>query len=390
MLTLQQLITPVTEDEALATALEILKQMGFQSTSWQSGSAQLILVRLFSRVWSTLTTVIAQIAAGGFTSLATGAYMTLVAKYIYNLDRNPASSTIGKIRLTNSAGAPTHTFAAGDIIIADAVNGATVYHSFTNTEGGTLNPGTYLDIEFKADVPGVGSNIAPNVTLYLWTPSYVGMTPTNPAYGTSNTWITTPGQAEESDQRLAQRCMGRFDKLSYGNTDGAYRGWALDAVPELTRVTVLTSPGDGNVTLVGATDLGGLTPTQEGDIEDYVNGVTDGVGRRPLNDIFTAQSAVTVTSPALTVTAYVFPENAATVPALITSALLDLFGTTPIGGKKLVGAQGYIFYDDMIDVCKVAGQKKVALSVSADIALNPDEIYVPAITVNTILVSPGN
>lgn len=390
MLTLQQLITPVTEDEALASALEILKQLGFQSTSWQSGSAQMLLIRLFSRVWSTLTTVIAQIAAGGFTSLATGAYLTLVARYIYNLERNPAQPTIGKIRLTNSAGAPTHTFAAGDIIIADAPNGSTVYHSYTNTEGGTLNPGTFLDIEFKADVAGVGSNIAPNVTLYLWTPSYVGMTPTNPPYLLSNTWITRPGQAEESDQRLAQRCMGRFDKLTYGNTDGAYRGWALDAVPELTRVTVLSALGDANVTLVGATDLGGLSPTQETAIEDYVNGVTDGVGRRPLNDIFTAQSAVTVTSPSLTVTAYVFPENAATVPALITSALLNLFGTTPIGGKKLVTSQGYIFVDDMIDVCKVAGQKKVSLSVSSDIALNPDEIYTPTITVNTILVSPGN
>lgn len=388
MLTLKQLTTPVTEDEALATSLQVLNELGFQATSWQSGAIQLILIRLFARVWAKLSTTVESIASGGFTSIAASGWLTLLARYVYGLERNPAQSTIGKIRLTSSAGAPTHTFAVGDLIIADAATGATTYHSFTCTAGGTLNPGTYLDIEFKADTPGIESNIAPSTTLYLWTP-LVGVTATNPPYGTSNTWITTPGQAEEDDARLYARCLGRFEKLTYGNTDGAYRGWALDAVPEVTRVTMLSAPGNGTVTLVGATSLGGLTLAQRTSIENHVNGVTDGIGRRPINDIFTAVSAVTVTTPALVITAYVYPDQAAAVPGLITTALLSYFGSIPIGGTKLVNAQGYVLFDEINERSKVEGTKSISLSISANIPLNSNEIYVPAITVNTINVAPG-
>lgn len=388
MLTLQQLITPVTEDEALESSLAVLSELGFQTTSWQSGAVQLILIRLFSRVWSQLTNVIAAIASGGFTSLATTNWLTLLARYVYGLERNAAQSTIGIIRLTSAAGSPTHTWAAGDLIVADAASGATVFNAFTCTAGATLNPGTYVDIEFKADVPGIAANIAPSTTLYMWTP-LVGVTATNPLVAPSNTWITTPGQDEESDARLATRCLGRFEKLTYGNTEGAYRGWALDAVPEITRVTVLSAPGDGTVTLIGATSLGGLTGAQETDIEDYVNGVNDGIGRRPINDIFTAQSAVTVTTPAITVTAYVYPDDAATVPGLIQTALLAYFGSIPIGGTKLTTSAGYVLFDEINSRCKVPGTKSISLSIAANIALGADEIYVPTITVNTVNVSPG-
>ncbi len=95
MLTLQQLVTPQTEDEVLASSLTILQQLGFQATSWQSGSAQLTFLRLIARIISALTTTVAQIAAGGFTTLASNAYLRLLAKYFYAIDYLPAQPTIG-------------------------------------------------------------------------------------------------------------------------------------------------------------------------------------------------------------------------------------------------------------------------------------------------------
>ena len=285
MLSLSQLVTPVSEDEAIATAIKVLSDLGFNATSWQPVSAQLIFIRFFCRIYSRVTNVIADAAAGGFTTLAADliepSWLRLLAKYFYKIDYLQAQPTIGKFLLTSSAAAPSLTFLPGDLIVADAATGTDGAHSYTCTEGGTLAPGSTLLVEFKADVAGSDSNIPPDTTLFLWTPQ-VGVTVTNAALlPDSNTWITTPGADDESNQRLLTRCMARWSMLSYGSVEGAYVGWALEALPALERVTVKAAAGDLRVTLIGATSLGTLTGAQCTTITDYVNGVTDGVGRRP-------------------------------------------------------------------------------------------------------------
>jgi hypothetical protein len=399
MLSLSQLVTPVTEDEALETCLSILSQFGFNATTWQSGSVQLMIVRLFCRIYSAWTNTVAEVAAGGFTTLASTAFLRLLAKYFYDIDYIQAQPTIGQFLLTSSAGAPVHTFVAGDVIVANVASGEEGI-SYTCTEGGTLNPGSTLSIEFKADVAGADANLAPDTALFLWTP-LVGVTVTCPALvPDSNTWITTPGANDESDARLVARCIGRWSRLTYGNTDGAYIGWALEALPALERVAIERAAGDGTVTIIGATTLGGLTGDQITEIEDYVNGVADGVGRRPINDIISVESAVEVTTPAITVTAYLLSEALDTAPAEIEASLLAYIGSIPIGGTKLTNDTGYVLVDSLLEACKsrptssgkrepIPGVKKIALSISADIELASNEIYAPAITVNTIPVAPG-
>lgn len=397
MLTLEQLVTPVTEDEALATILEVLGQVGFQATSWQSGSIQVLTLRMFARTWSKLSKTIALIAAGGFTTLAAttdggSPFLRLLAKYFYKTDFLPAQNTIGQILLTSTATAPLLTFAAGDIIVSDSPQGTENANTFTCTEGGSLGPDSTLSVEFKADIAGARGNIAPGSTLYIWTPALIGITATNPALvPDSNTWVTTPGQDEESDARLLLRCLGRWERLTYGNTDGAYVGWALEALPALTRVQIASAAGDGTVRLIGATDLGAIDAGQITTIEDYIDGATDGVGRRPLNDIFSAEGSVTVTTPPITVTAYCVAGARAAAPAAITAKLLTFIGKQPIGGVRLTGTHGRILYDDLLDTAKTAltGVRSVALSISSDVLLNPGEIYLPTITVNTVLVPPG-
>jgi hypothetical protein len=232
VLTLNQLVTPVTEDQALQTILDTLTDAGFQVTSWQSGAIQLTILRLFAKVWAQLSQTIADIAAGGFTTLSTSSFLTLLARYFYNLERLAPQATIGKFLLTSSAAAPLATWGAGDIIVADQPNGTSGANTYTVNASGTLAPGSTVSVEFKADVAGSAANIAPGTTLYLWTP-LVGITATNPPLTPSNTWITTAGADEESDGRLIARCLGRWSRLTYGNTDGAYIAWALEALPAL-------------------------------------------------------------------------------------------------------------------------------------------------------------
>ncbi len=396
MLTLEQLTTPVTEDEALQSILTTLDQLGFQATSWQTGAIQLTILRLFARVWSSLTDTITLIAAGGFTTLAAtteGAspYLTLLAKYVYDIERNEPVATVGQILLTSSAAAPVLNFLAGDIIISDAAEGTDGANTYTCTEGGTLGPGSTLSVEFKADVAGAAGNIAPATTLYLWT-ALVGITATNPALvPTSNTWVTTPGADEEDDSRLLARCLGRWSRLTYGNTNGAYAGWALEALPALTRVTVDSAAGDGTVTIIGATALGGIDAGQITTIEDYINGVSDGVGRRPINDIVVAVAPTTVTTPAIVITAYVVSSVFDTAASTITAALLNYIGSLPIGGVRLQGVQGKVLFSKLVQTAQdQEGVRSVDFTAPVeDILLNPDEIYLPAITVNIQAVAPG-
>lgn len=402
MLTLDQLVTPLTEDEALEQTLEILQQLGLQTTSWQSGGIQLTTIRMFARVWSKLSATISLIAAGGFPGLAAttaggSPFLTLLARYFFSIERLDAQATVGQILFTSSAGAPVNTWAAGDLIISDSPNGTAGARTYTCTEGGTLGPDATISVEFKADIPGADSNIAPGTTLYFWTP-LVGVTPTNPALvPDSNTWVTTPGQDPESDSRLLDRCTGRWSRLGYASTDATYKAWALEALPALTRVQIASAPGDGNVTLIGATDLGPIDAGQITTIEDFVDGVTDGKGRRPMNDIFSAEGASTVTTPALTVTAYCLASLADpdgsfnTTKSAISAALLTFIGKQPIGGVKLQGTQGRVLFDDLLETAKTAkvGTRSVSLNITSDVLLSDGEIYLPAITVNVLAVAPG-
>lgn len=394
MLTLEQLTTPITQDDALETSLEVLSQLGFQATSWQSGSIQLTLLNLFCQTWSSLSTIISNIAAGGFTSLSSGNWLTLLAQYVYGITRLAASPTIGQMLLTSSAGAPVTTFAAGDIIVADQPDGSSGANQYTCTVGGTIGPSSTLSISFQANVAGVAGNIAPDTTLYLWTP-LVGITITNPALvPTSNTWVTTPGQDPEADPRLIARCFGAWAKLTYSNTDGAYVAWALDALPTLTRTQMLSAPGDGTVTLVGATALGAIDSGDITTIENYIYGVTDGVGRRPINDIFTAIGASTVTSPAIALTIYCLSGVQDTIESTAIAALLTFIGQQPIGGVVLTGTQGRILFlgpnslSSTID--GLAGVRSFSFgAITSDILLSPGQIYLPAISATVIAVGPG-
>lgn len=397
MLTLQQLVNPPSEEQVLSTMLAALQQLGFEATSWQDGAIQLTILRTIAKLMASLGSTIQLIAAGGFTVLAgsgeiagTSAFLRLLAQYVYNITPGEATQTIGQVLLTSIPAAPLYTIAAGDLVVSDQPAGSAGANTYTNTTGGTLAPGSTLSLEFKSDIAGQDGNIPTGTTLYLWTP-LAGVTPSNPAYLSLGTWITTPGSDEESDASIVAKCIGQWSQLTYGNTNGAYEVWARKALPALTRVSVQSAPGDGNVTIIGATALGPLTSPQCTTIEDYINGTTDGVGRRPLNDIISVIPATTLSTPALTINAYVTSDVIDTIQADMANALLTYIGTVPIGGTKLtIPSVGVVLFEELQAIAqRLPGVRKAVLSISADIPLGATEIYTPAITVNVFPVQPG-
>jgi uncharacterized phage protein gp47/JayE len=388
MLSLEQLTTPVEEEDALEDILEILSQLGLQTTSWQEGSMQRTFWQAVARLYSQLTQYVGGSTAGRFLGLATGEFLRLLALYNYSRTKEEATATIGTMVLTASAAAPIHSWNDNEIIISDSEEDTDGAITYTILLGDTLNPGGTLDVEVQCNTTGTEGNIAPGTTLYLWTP-LAGVEVTNPAVDLSNTWVTTPGTDEETDARLQERCLARWDHLGYSNTEGAYKGWALEALPALTRVSVRAAPGDGTVTVIGATALGTMSAEQIETVEDYINGVTDNVGRRLINDILVVESAVAKTDVPVTYTVYVQSQYSADVEALISTALLDLFGAYRIGGKTLsTPTQGYVFYDEIIETIRsVEGVRSVVLSSPpANVSLDADEIFVPTITATVVIV----
>jgi hypothetical protein len=387
-LSLKQLLTPVTPEQALASVLGTLGAFGFAATSWQSGSKQLTMVQTLAKIYSDLTYTVADITNSGFALLAKGAYADQLGIYSYNLTRIPATQTIGTMVLTSSAGAPINNWVDGQILISDKPPGSLNANVFRVSGPGTLNPGTSATITVKGDVPGSAANIAPGVTLYLWGGGLTGVTVTNPAISGTSTWITTPGTDPESDTRYGQRMVARWSALTYGNTDGAYTYWALTALPALTRVTITRDPNvQGSVNVIGATALGGLTAPQITTISDFINGIVDNVGRRPINDILNVYSATTDTTPSIVATVACASQFAPDAAARVTAALIAMFGTLPIGGKKLPASNiGYALLADMYATTMAQTGIINVTGLPADVPLGALDVYTPAITVNVIPV----
>jgi uncharacterized phage protein gp47/JayE len=388
MLSLTQLTSSVTKDQALQLVLDELTSLGYAATSWQSGSIQYTLIQMLAQAISDFSVLQARYNKGYFPSLAEKEFQDLLGTYVYGIPRNPAVSTLGKMVLTSSAAAPLHTWGVGELIIADQSTAPA--QTYLVQEAGSLSPGDSLEVAVEAQVGGGAGNIPANITLYMWTP-LVGVEATNPPITDpvtgvlSTSWITTYGADEESLARFAERMQLRWAAtVSPGTADG-YKALALEALPAMTRCDVREGVTAGSVLITGATVDDGLTGDEISTIEDYFDGSYDGKVRRMLNDTLYVQSAAVLTTPALTLDVSVDSVFANDAASRITEALRNLFGDLPIGGEVIAPSTvGKIYQSRMIEeIMAQKGVRRVS-GVPADITLLSTQIYVPTITITVV------
>lgn len=381
MITLGQLFTPVTSEQALTTMLEFLEGLGFQATSWQPGSIQRTLIHGFADLYAGLTVVVSDLARAPFPQHARGDYQDLLGEHVFDLPRNPALATGGTFQVSLSAAAAPAAWADGELVFADAAQDPA--NTFRNVGADSINPGQTITIDVVAEQPGAAGNIPNSVPLFLWTP-ITGLSATNPAPVGQSAWYSTEGQDAESAERYAERMTLRWARLSAG-TEGAYRGYALEALPALTRVIATRGAAEGTVRVIGATAVGGLTAGQISAIEDFLNGVTDGVPKRPINDVLTVESATVRTSPAIDITVTVDSPSAGTIASDVETALADLFGSLPIGGEKIApDPSGYVRQARMYGAVMALDGVRNVTGIPADLLLGALEVYAPAVTVDVV------
>jgi hypothetical protein len=241
-LTLAQLRTIITRDDALADIIVDLQSLGFHSTSWQSGSGQRTMPTAMAQTYATMTNSVDALSRHAFNDTSEGDALTAFSASHYDNDRTAATATVGSIVLTGGAVGPPHVVAVGDVVCADATG-----RTFRNTTGGTVPVSGTVTLTFQAEVTGTDGNVA-NATITTMQTPLAGVTCNNPDPGTGS-WITSLGTDAESDTTLRARNTAKWGIVSVSDPADRYEYFIRTAVSGAVRVEVDDANPDGPGTL---------------------------------------------------------------------------------------------------------------------------------------------
>ncbi len=257
---LTSLLAPLTQTQNLQQILDLLQLGGFPATAWQSGSAGPVFANTEAALVADLSAAVTAIAAGGYLPIspggsqvgATGAWLDLLGQQIFQSPRNGATFTAGQIILLDAAGAGPFTIQKNGCTVEDPSR--TYLYTSTNATPLTLPLNGSLTLTVQAAQAGAAYNLAVGALSILLT-SLPGVTVSNPAIGSTGTWITTTGTNAETDQLYAQRLAARWATLGSGSNTGAYyynaTTPAVTGSTEVTQCAVFASGGVVSVVVGG-------------------------------------------------------------------------------------------------------------------------------------------
>ncbi len=169
----------------------------FPVTDWEPGGIGRTFLEADAAVLADLAgNSLGNIAGGGFVDYASGAgapndWLSLLSSQLYNNDRYPAVILAGQIQITLAAGAPTYTYAAGDILFSNTTGNAGQF-VYQNASSGSITAGQTLSIPVIAQGAGSAYNLVNGAVTVLLTPQ-PGLSCNNPTPGIST--VTASGGA---------------------------------------------------------------------------------------------------------------------------------------------------------------------------------------------------
>lgn len=335
---LASLLIQETKDAIYATALSIAAAVGLPVSSWQAGDPTRSLYHLEAETLSSLESVVVGYISSGFLDFATGDWLKILAKQVFNVDVPPATFATTDVVLTNGGGG-VYDIEPGDLTFKSSLSGKT-YH---NTTGGHLasGPGTTLTITVIADEAGSASSAGATEIDTLVT-TLLGVTCSNAT--------AAVGTDEQSEDTTRQQCRDKLGSLSPNGPKDAYayvaRNSALTGTSAVTRVRVFASSDTGDVTYYVAGPSGGVSGPDLAKVQAAV-----ARWATPLCITATGFSANGVVVP-VTYTVWVYKsvnKTSAEVQASILAALEQMFATRPIGGDIIPPATTGALYKSMID-----------------------------------------
>jgi phage-related baseplate assembly protein len=385
--TLAELTTPLTADEVEDAIYKALGVRGAKTTAWKPGAVVRTIIAGVSIVLAAFSELSALVAKGGFLELATGAWLTLVAQYVFGVERQGATFATGNVTLTNASGTP-YSGGADDLIVQNSTTDA-LYRS---TGAWSVPAGGAADVEVKAVVAGAsGTSVATEIDTLVTTLS--GVTVSNAS--------ALEGSDEEEDDDLQTRCLQRTGALSPNGPADAYGYVARSAKTAggdaigVTRVAT-EAPGDGTVNVWVADADGAVTGTASNPATD-LGAVAAAIWEQaePLAVQAVVDSATELNTP-ITYEAWIYTSAGLTtseVEALVETALTSLFSNTPIGGH-LVGTNRRMYVDDISSAINAVRPEIFRVDVTvpaADFAVPIDNVAVlGTITPTVNLVAGGD
>lgn len=356
-LTLLQLLTTQTEEEALDEQLDVLTEDGFTGTSWQSGSKARHIVHLIARLKASFSNTRLLITKGRYNDTAESHWLTLKSRSDFNNERYPAVTTQIRVRFDDPESAGPFSQDASDLIVKDE-DGAT-YRSIdalSLPEGGEN-----VLIRFEAETPGAAAR-----------PSAVTFVTPLAGVEISLVEIIRPGSDPESDVRLRDRNRSKWSTLSQAAPGDAYRTWAMEASNAVTRVWVddLNPRGPGSIDVIIAGVGGALPGGVATTVTNYINGGVDGVYRRPLGSNLLVKNAENATINVVG-TVYSYASYALSdIQTAANAAANDYISTVAVGGTVLLAE----LYKRIMGVTGV--RNVVITSPSADVTVPAGKVPV--------------
>lgn len=373
-MTIEDLTTPMTREQVQASIYKVLAALGVNTTAWLSGSVVRTFVVGSSLVMSAFTYLAADIGKSGFLALSSGPWLTLVARYVYGVERIEASYASGVVTLTN-AGGGVYTIDAGDLIVASSSTG----HTYRNIAAFSLPAVSSADISILATDPGAGSTAPSGDITTLVTP-LLGVIAVNDE--------AVVGENDEADEPLRLRCAEKLGALSPMGPWDAYGSALRNAKrPDGTSLGItrirLVPDGFGRLYVYCATTGGELPPA---DLPYADEAVQQWAAPQAITAIVLSATGVT-----LAVTAEVFMYNTsgltvAEIEAKLDAAVIAFANAQPVGGNLGVvyaDAVRAAVFDTMREIYHVA------MTVpAADIVMDPTNVLIAGATAWTITQVP--
>lgn len=376
MLSVDDLFTAVTSDQVLETFLSTLETIGVPARSWRKGGALRNILRIVATSYSGFTSVMAQFAKSGFLDSAEAGWLTLLAHFVYGVDRRAATFATGQVLFTNVGGG-VYTNAAGTVRCL-WVDGGKAYITLDalNLNG----PSTQL-VNVQAVEVGAASSVGPGL-LTLET-VLLGVSVSNP--------LSIVGSDAQDDESLRQLCRDKIAALSLLGPRGAYLyavgiATRVDGSPiDINRVLPLPNTTTGVETIYLASPSGAPL---ESDVEIAAASI-EAVARPDTVTVSVLPVTTVPFSKALTVWARNGPGIAAAdISAAVTAALVLMVANYDIGGiVKPPSTQGYLYATNIEGTAKGAHPAIFAIDgVGGDLALDPGEVATLATTLTVRLV----
>jgi phage-related baseplate assembly protein len=341
-----------------AKGLQVAAALGLPVTSWSPGDPTRSLYHYLAEALETLEGVVALFVASGFLDTATGSWLRLLAKQLFNVDYIAATYATCEVTLSNAKGGQY------DVGIHEVVvKNSTTDKLFWNTTTGTIpsGPGSTVTLDFEAQEAGSDSSSAVGEIDEMVT-VYPGVTCAN---GTA-----AVGLDDEEPESLRERCRDKLGALSPNGPADAYayvaRDTELTGTAGVTRVRTYGESDTGDVLVYIAGPSGAVSTEVRDAVEDaIVEWAT------PLCITPTVTSATNVTVP-VTYELWLYATDGRTVDEIeeaVEEILEQMFARLAIGGDIIPPSEdGFLYTSRLISALRSVSDYAFRVSLVAPAA----------------------